>query len=122
MLFGTYPAVVTDFAGDTTTELERKARSLQWVAIVETCSYLALLACMVAGSTIGIRLVGSIHGMIFLAFASMVIMISREMGWTWKYIVLVVATGPIGAVLVYEQIRRHGVPDALPHSTALRGP
>ena len=31
-----------DFADDTTTELERKARALSVVALVETCSYLLL--------------------------------------------------------------------------------
>jgi integral membrane protein len=101
---------VTDFAGDTTTELERKARALQWVAVVETLGYAALLACMLAGSTVGVRLVGSVHGMIFLAFAAMVVMIAHDMQWSWTYVALVVVTGPIGAVLVYERIRRHGVP------------
>lgn len=99
-----------DFADDTRTELERKARSLQWVAVVETVSYLILFAFMIAGNHVGIRIVGTLHGMIFLGFAAMVLMIARPMRWTWLYVAVVIATGPIGAVLTYERIRRDGVP------------
>ena len=34
------------------------------------------------------------------------------MGWTWKYSIAVIVLGPIGGVMVWERIRREGVPDA----------
>ena len=55
---------MTDFAGDTTTELERKARALSVVALVETCSYLLLFYFwQIAKSDAGTAIVGSLHGM-----------------------------------------------------------
>jgi integral membrane protein len=102
---------MTDFADDPGGELRRKARALQWVAILETAGYVLLLVFMVLGSRIGIRLVGTVHGMVFLAFAAMVIMIAQDMRWSWWYVAFVIVTGPIGAVLVYERIRHDGVPD-----------
>lgn len=101
-----------DFADDTTTELERKARALSVVALVETCSYLLLFYFwQIAKSDAGTAIVGSLHGMIWLAFCAMVIMIAPALGWTWIYAVVVIVTGPIGAVMVWWRLRRDGVPD-----------
>jgi Domain of unknown function (DUF3817) len=103
---------VTDFAGDTTTELQRKARALSVVALIETCSYLLLFYCwQIAKSDAGTAIVGSLHGMIWLAFCAMVIMIRPALHWTWLYCVVVIVTGPIGALLVWARLRRDGVPD-----------
>jgi hypothetical protein len=102
---------VTDFAGDTTTELQRKAKALSVVALVETCSYLLLFYFwQVAKSGPGTAIVGSLHGMIWLAFCAMVIMIAPALRWTWLYVVVVIITGPVGALLVWGRLRR-GVPD-----------
>jgi hypothetical protein len=102
---------VTDFAGDESSELERKAKALAWVALVETLSYSLLLYCwLIAQSDLGTKLVGSVHGMIALAFAAMVIMITPEMRWSWWFCALVILTGPIGALVVFARIRREGVP------------
>jgi len=102
--------VMPDFADDTTTELERKASALRWVSLIETCTYVALFIFWQAGSAIGTALLGSIHGMVFLAFAAMVIGIREAMGWTCGYVALAILLGPIGAVMVYARLRRHGVP------------
>jgi hypothetical protein len=102
---------VTDFAGDTTTELQRKAKALSVVALVETCSYLLLFSMwQIAKSDTGIAVVGSLHGMIWLAFCAMVIMIAPALRWTWLFCAVVIVTGPIGAVMVWYRLR-HGVPD-----------
>jgi len=101
---------MTDFADDPGGELRRKARALQWVAIAETAGYVFLLAFMLLDNRIGVRLVGSVHGTIFLAFAAMVIMIAQDMHWSWWYVAFVIVTGPLGCILVYERIRRDGVP------------
>ncbi len=100
-----------DFAGDTTTELERKLGPLKVVCIVETVSYLTLLVVWLGlRSDIGTKMVGSVHGMIFTAFALMMLNIYRPMGWTWKFLAVSILTGPIGAVIVYERVRREGAP------------
>ena len=77
-------AAVTDFAGDTTTELQRKAKALSVVSLIETCSYLLLFYIwQIAKSDVGTAIVGSLHGMIWLAFCAMVIMIAPALKWTW---------------------------------------
>ena len=101
---------MSDFADDTSTELERKVRALQWVCVVETVSYLILFSFMVAGNRLGVRMFGSVHGLVFLGFAAMVLGVHRAMGWSLRFVAVAVVTGPIGAVIVYETIRRHGVP------------
>ncbi|MBM3674106.1 MAG: DUF3817 domain-containing protein [Actinobacteria bacterium] len=99
-----------DFADDQSTELERKARALSVVALVETVSYLLLVYFwLVAPNAAGKAIVGSIHGMIWMAFVAMVVMITPAMRWSWWYTAAAVVLGPIGALMVWERIRRHGV-------------
>jgi hypothetical protein len=99
-----------DFADDTTTELERKAATLRWISAIETVTYVVLFVFWQAGSDIGTALFGSIHGMVFLAFAGMLVGIRQAMGWTWGYVALGIVLGPVGAVLVFARLRRDGVP------------
>lgn len=103
---------MVDFADDPTTELERKVRALQWVCVIEAVSYLILLGLWIGGSRIGVQLFGSVHGVVFLAFAAMVLGVFRPMRWSWRWVVLTLCTGPIGAVLVYGRISRQGTPGA----------
>jgi hypothetical protein len=106
-----YRRIMPDFAGDTTTELERKLGPLKVVCIVETVSYLTLLTVWLGlRSHIGTEVVGSVHGMIFTAFALMMVAIYRPMGWTWRFLAVSILAGPIGAVIVYGRIRRQGAP------------
>ncbi len=101
-----------DFADDTSSELERKARAVSVVALVETCSYLLLFYFwQIAKSDPGTAIVGSLHGMIWLAFCAMVIMIAPPLKWTWLYVAVVIITGPIGALLVWWRLRTQGVPE-----------
>jgi integral membrane protein len=101
---------VPDFADSTTTELERKLVPLRVVALTETVTYLVLFFFWVTGNRPGRLLMGSVHGMIFLAFAAMVLGVRADMGWTWKYAIAVIVLGPIGSVMVYTRLRREGVP------------
>jgi len=64
----------------------------------------------VTGNRPGRLLMGSLHGMVAMAFAGMVLGIRGELGWTWKYAIGAIALGPIGAVMVYARLRREGVP------------
>ncbi len=92
---------MADFAGDPTTELERKLGPLKVVCILETISYLSLLVMWLGlRSHIGTLMVGSVHGMIFTAFALMM----------WRFRAVSIIAGPIGAVIVYERVRREGAP------------
>ena len=114
---------MTDFADDTSTELERKARALSVVALVETCSYLLLFYFwQIAKSDAGTAIVGSLHGMIWLAFCAMVIMIAPALRWTWLYAGVVIVTGPIGAVMVWWRLRHDGVPDTGHDTVSDRAP
>lgn len=112
-----------DFADDdaTTTELERKAKALSVVALTETVTYCVLFYFWIIQPNVaGKAITGSVHGMVWLAFCAMVIMIAKEMEWTWGYVALVIVTGPVGGLLVWERIRRHGVPDTrAPRRTGL---
>lgn len=99
-----------DFADDPTTELERKAKALKVVCIIETVSYLVLFTFWVTGHPVGTKIFGAIHGQVFLLFAAMVIGMRKPMRWSLPFLAAALLTGPIGAVVVYEHFRRHGVP------------
>ena len=100
---------MVDFADDPGGELRRKVKTLRVAAVVETVSYLVLLAFWVTGNRVGVRIFGSVHGMVFLVFAAMVVGLRRDLGWTWGFVAAALLTGPIGAVIVYERIRRDQV-------------
>ena len=91
-------------------ELVRKVAWLRYVALIETVTYLVLLVAWLGGSELGTSFAGSVHGMVWLAFVAMLLGVQRPMRWTWPWVILVIVTGPIGALVVYARIRRHGVP------------
>jgi hypothetical protein len=100
-----------DFAGDVTTELERKLGPLKVVCLLETITYLALLVMWLGlRNHVGTLLVASVHGMISTAFGLMMLGIFRPMRWTWRFVALAICTGPVGAVIVFERVRRQGAP------------
>jgi Domain of unknown function (DUF3817) len=103
---------VPDYADETTTELERKAHALAWIAAIETVTYSVLFYFwLVQPNVAGKAITGSVHGMVWLSFCAMVIMIRPEMEWSWTYAVVVIALGPIGGIMVWDRIRREGVPE-----------
>jgi Domain of unknown function (DUF3817) len=98
---------VPDFADDTSSELERKSKALAVMALVETFSYLVLFYFWVIMPNDDVRrVVGFVHGFVWLAFVAMTVIIRADIGWSWAYVVLVVVTGPIGGVLVFARIKR----------------
>jgi hypothetical protein len=97
---------VADFADSPTTELERRLGPLRVVSIVETCTYLGLLYFWLSGSRVGTLLLGSMHGMVVCAFAGMLLLIFRPLGWSLRFTILAIVTGPIGALVVFERVRR----------------
>ena len=96
-----------DFADDTSSELERQARALTVVALVETISYVTLFWFWIVQPNDAVKaVVGFFHGLIWLAFVAMTVIIRPAIGWSWLYTAVVVATGPIGGLMVFTRLRR----------------
>lgn len=96
-----------DFADDPSSELERQARALTVMALVETLSYLTLFwFWIVQPNDVAKAIIGSIHGLIWLAFVAMTVIITPAIGWSWLYTAVVVVTGPIGGLMVFTRLRR----------------
>ena len=80
--------------------------SLRWIAPIEATSFLALLVASYVkhqddGAT-GVQILGPIHGLLFLAFVGLALVLRREAGWsnattTW---VLLGAVLPFGGYVV----------------------
>jgi integral membrane protein len=87
----------------------RKAGALAAVSLIETLSFLALVAMMLVESESGVSVVGAIHGFLFLAYAFLVFRDHKTFGWTTNFMLLAIVTGPIGAVVVLERLRREGL-------------
>ena len=88
--------------------MTNKARQLAAVSILETLSFIALLTVMFMGSESGVSVVGMIHGLLFLAYAIIVFRDHRDLGWTTGIMLVAIFTGPIGAIVVLERLRRDG--------------
>jgi hypothetical protein len=100
-------ATVPDFLEDTSSELERKSKALSVMALLESVTYSVLFYFwIVAPSVAGKALAGFVHGLVWLAFVAMTVIIRPDIGWTWGYTALVILTGPIGGILVFIRIRR----------------
>ena len=96
-----------DFADDTSSELERQARALTVVALVETISYVTLFWFWIVQPNDALKaVVGFFHGLIWLAFVAMTVIIRPAIGWSWLYTAVVVVTGPIGGLMVFTRLRR----------------
>jgi len=107
---------VPDFADDTSSELERKAKALQVMALVETVTYLLLFYFWIVAPNDAMKaIVGFVHGLVWLAFVSMTVLIREDIGWTWGYTVLVVVTGPIGGLLVWWRLHTTPREQLVPH-------
>ena len=95
-----------DFADDVSSELERKARALKFMALFETVTYLLLFYFWVIAPNDALKaVVGFFHGLVWMAFVAMTVIIRPDVGWTWGYTALVVLTGPIGGILVWWRLR-----------------
>ncbi|MEY3361956.1 MAG: hypothetical protein RL531_1675 [Actinomycetota bacterium] len=102
---------VPDYVDETSTELERKAKALEVVALAETITYCILFYFwIIQPSAPGTAITGFFHGLIWLAFVAMTLMITPGIGWSWGFAAVAVLTGPIGGILVWWRITRGGVP------------
>ena len=79
---------------------------LRLVSILETISFLVLVAMMLTHNEAGVSAVGMMHGLLFLAYALLVVKDREDFGWSWTFVAIAVLTGPLGAILVLEKLRR----------------
>ncbi len=76
------------------------------MSILETLSFLALLWMMLSHNDAGVSVTGAIHGVLFLAYALLVLRDREVFGWSWGFVAVAILTGPIGAIVVLEKLRR----------------
>jgi len=97
---------MAEYEGDTTTEVERRLGPLKVVSLVEAAMWAGAAVFWMIGSRAAQLLLWSMHGMVVCAFAGMVLLIYRQLGWTLRFALLTILTGPIGALVVFERVRR----------------
>ncbi len=97
---------MVEYDGDTTTELERRLAPLKIVSLVEAGMWAMAAVFWLIGSRAAQLLLWSMHGMVVVAFAGMVLLIYRPIGWTLRFAVAVIVTGPLGALMVFARVQR----------------
>ena len=97
---------MVEYEGDTTTELERRLTPLKIVSVIEAAMWAFAAVFWLIGSRTAQLLLWSMHGMVVCAFAGMVLLIYRQLGWSTRFAVAAVVTGPIGAVVVFARLQR----------------
>ena len=98
---------MVEYADDPRTQLDRKAEQLKWVAAAR--DDLVRVALLVLGDPAQPRRHegdGVLPWLDLLGLRGDGDFIAWLMHWTWKFVLVVLLTGPIGAWLVYERIRR----------------
>lgn len=81
-------------------------RNFRYVALAEATTFLALLVASVVkhtgGTEIGVKILGPIHGLLFIAYVVMALQLRTECGWTNKqtFWILVGAVLPFGGYVV----------------------
>lgn len=81
-------------------------RRLRAVSVLETVSFLVLLAMMLTHNEAGVSITGAIHGVLFLGYALLVLRDREALGWSWAFVAVAIFTGPLGAIVVLEKLRR----------------
>ena len=81
-------------------------RRLRAVSVLETVSFVVLLWMMLSHNDTGVSVSGAIHGGLFLAYALLVLRDREVFGWSWAFVAVAILTGPIGAIVVLERLRR----------------
>jgi hypothetical protein len=109
---------VPDFVDDESSELERKAKALKVMALFESFTYLLLFYFWVVAPNDAMKaVIGFFHGLVWMAFVAMTVIIRPGVGWTWGYTALVVLTGPVGGVLVWWRLRQTPRELLVPHAS-----
>lgn len=88
---------------------------LRRLAVIEAVSYLLLLVATAvkytSGNELGVKVLGPIHGMLFLAYAALIVIERSDHGWTIGQVLLMLIAGslPFGGFWVD---RRYLAPSA----------
>jgi integral membrane protein len=94
-------------------------KAFRVTAVVEAVSYLCLLAASVARRAFDVQglvpVVGLAHGVIFLAYFALVVLVRDELGWrlTQTLVVALAAIVPFGGFMVERRLS-HPLPAAPP--------
>ena len=81
-------------------------RSFRTVALIEATSFLALLVASVikntGGTELGVKVLGPIHGLLFLTYIAMTLILRPTEGWSTKTTLLIAvgAVVPFGGYVV----------------------
>jgi len=84
------------------------------VALIEAVSYLVLLVAVVAkygfDAPAGVRIMGPVHGCIFLGYAALAFAVRDQLRWTAQHTAFVLAAAviPLGGYLVERSLGRPG--------------
>lgn len=89
---------------------QRAARQLRIVSVLETLSFVVLLVMMFTHNETGVSVAGMIHGLLFLAYAVLVLKDREVFAWDMRFVALAILTGPIGAIIVLERLRSEPQP------------
>jgi len=90
-------------------------RQFAWIAIVESASFLLLLAGMVFkygfDNETGVTLMGPLHGVLFIAYIAGALSVRSQAGWSWGQTVkiIIAAIIPIAGFFVAERLMRRPV-------------
>ncbi|HZO36595.1 MAG TPA: DUF3817 domain-containing protein [Solirubrobacteraceae bacterium] len=89
---------------------------LRWIAPLEATTFLALLVASYIkhqgdGAT-GVQILGPIHGLLFLAYVALALVLRRELGWsnTTTGLALLGAVLPFGGYVVEWRLLREQQP------------
>lgn len=87
-------------------------RNFRYVALAEATTFLALLVASfvkhTGGTELGVKILGPIHGLLFIAYVVMALQLRSECGWTNKqtFWILVGAVLPFGGYVVDSWLLR----------------
>lgn len=101
------------------------ARVLRTVAIAEACSWAGLLIGMfvkyvVVFDEVGVKVFGPIHGVLFVAYVVVAVLVARTFGWSARttLLALLASIPPLATVWFERWARRTGKLDAPAQSSA----
>lgn len=90
----------------------RTVPALRWTAIVETVSFVVLMIFVVTHNEAGVSVAGMVHGLLFLAYAGLVLAVRDSQNWSWGFTALAIVGGPIAALFVPERLHQPSTPAA----------
>jgi integral membrane protein len=83
------------------------------VSVLETVTFLLVLAAMALLDKGELRsAAGAVHGLLFALYAALLFLARRVLDWSLGFVALGILTGPIGAIIVLERMRRRSVATA----------